>query len=88
MNVEKNENNNKMLDTVKDIVAERLSIDRNKINPSSRITDDLEADSLDMVEIILCLEEKFEVSIPDEEATKITTVQEAMDIISKKIKEN
>lgn len=66
---------------LKKIVAEQLGVDENKIVPSARFTDDLNADSLDLVEMIMSLEEEFHVEIPDEDAEKILTVQDAIDYI-------
>ena len=66
---------------LKKIVAEQLGVDESKIVPSARFTDDLNADSLDLVEMIMSLEEEFNVEIPDEDAEKILTVQDAIDYI-------
>lgn len=66
---------------LKKIVAEQLGVEESKIVPSARFTDDLNADSLDLVEMIMSLEEEFGVEIPDEDAEKILTVQDAMDYI-------
>lgn len=66
---------------LKKIVAEQLGVDESEIVPSARFTDDLHADSLDLVEMIMSLEEEFGVEIPDEDAEKILTVQDAMDYI-------
>ena len=66
---------------LKKIVAEQLSVDESKIVPEARFTDDLNADSLDLVEMIMSLEEEFGVEIPDEEAEKILTVKDALDYI-------
>lgn len=66
---------------LKKIVAEQLGVDESAIVPSARFTDDLHADSLDLVEMIMSLEEEFGVEIPDEDAEKILTVQDAMDYI-------
>lgn len=66
---------------LKKIVAEQLGVDEDKIVPSARFTDDLNADSLDLVEMIMSLEEEFGVEIPDEAAEKILTVQDALDYI-------
>ncbi|KAL8434963.1 hypothetical protein Efla_005046 [Eimeria flavescens] len=66
-----------LVEKVKAVVAEQLGADISKITPQSHFIKDLEADSLDSVELVMAFEEKFGVSIPDEEATKITTVQEA-----------
>jgi acyl carrier protein len=66
---------------LKKIVAEQLGVDESKIVPSARFTDDLNADSLDLVEMIMSLEEEFNVEIPDEDAEKILTVQDALNYI-------
>ena len=66
---------------LKKIVAEQLGVDESKIVPSARFTDDLNADSLDLVEMIMSLEEEFGVEIPDEDAEKIQTVNDAMTYI-------
>lgn len=63
------------------IVAEQLGVEESKIVPSARFTEDLNADSLDLVEMIMSLEEEFGVEIPDEDAEKILTVQDALDYI-------
>jgi acyl carrier protein len=66
---------------VKKIVAEQLGVNESEIKNESRFVDDLGADSLDTVELVMALEEEFETEIPDEEAEKITTVQQAIDFI-------
>ncbi|HNP71212.1 MAG TPA: acyl carrier protein [Kouleothrix sp.] len=66
---------------LKHIVAEQLGVEEAKIVPSARFTDDLNADSLDLVEMIMSLEEEFGVEIPDEDAEKLLTVQDAIDYI-------
>jgi acyl carrier protein len=66
---------------LKKIVAEQLGVDESKIVPSARFSDDLNADSLDLVEMIMSLEEEFSVEIPDEDAEKILTVGDAMSYI-------
>ena len=66
---------------LKKIVAEQLGVDESKIVPSARFSDDLNADSLDLVEMIMSLEEEFGVEIPDEDAEKILTVGDAMSYI-------
>lgn len=66
---------------VKKIVVEQLGVDSGQVEPPASFIDDLGADSLDLVELIMALEEKFGVEISDEQAEKITTVQEAVDYI-------
>jgi acyl carrier protein len=66
---------------VKKIVAEQLGVKEDEIKPSSSFVDDLGADSLDTVELVMALEEEFECEIPDEDAEKITTVQQAVDYV-------
>jgi acyl carrier protein len=66
---------------LKKIVAEQLGVDESKIVPSARFSDDLNADSLDLVEMIMSLEEEFGVEIPDEDAEKILTVGDAISYI-------
>jgi acyl carrier protein len=69
---------------VKSIVAEQLGVKEDEVTNAASFVDDLGADSLDTVELVMALEEEFETEIPDEEAEKITTVQQAIDFISKK----
>lgn len=66
---------------LKKIVAEQLGVDESKVVPTARFTDDLNADSLDLVEMIMSLEEEFGVEIPDEDAEKILTVGDALEYI-------
>ena len=66
---------------VKKIVAEQLGVKEEEIKIESSFVDDLGADSLDTVELVMALEEEFETEIPDEEAEKITTVQQAIDYV-------
>ena len=66
---------------VKKIVAEQLGVNEAEVKPESSFVDDLGADSLDTVELVMALEEEFECEIPDEEAEKITTVQHAVSYI-------
>lgn len=67
---------------VKKIVAEQLGANEADVKLESSFVDDLGADSLDTVELVMALEEEFECEIPDEEAEKITTVQQAVDYIN------
>ena len=66
---------------VKKIVAEQLGVNEAEIKSESSFVDDLGADSLDTVELVMALEEEFETEIPDEEAEKIATVQQAIDYV-------
>jgi len=67
---------------VKKIVAEQLGVNESEIKSESSFVDDLGADSLDTVELVMALEEEFETEIPDEDAEKITTVRQAVDYIN------
>lgn len=67
---------------VKQIVAEQLGVDEDQVTPEASFMDDLGADSLDTVELVMALEEEFDIEISDEEAEKIQTVQNAIDYIS------
>ncbi len=66
---------------LKKIVVDQLGVDESEVVPSASFVEDLNADSLDLVELIMSLEEEFKVQISDEDAEKITTVQEAEDYI-------
>ncbi|MBW7931016.1 MAG: acyl carrier protein [Gammaproteobacteria bacterium] len=67
---------------VKSIVAEQLGVKEEEVTNAASFVEDLGADSLDTVELVMALEEEFDTEIPDEEAEKITTVQEAIDYIT------
>ena len=69
---------------VKKIVADHLGIDESKVSEESSFIDDLGADSLDTVELVMAFEEEFECEIPDDAAEKIQTVKDAIDFISSK----
>jgi len=71
---------------VKKIVAEQLGVSEAEVKNESSFVDDLGADSLDTVELVMALEEEFECEIPDEDAEKITTVQQAIDYVSAHLK--
>jgi len=67
---------------VKKIVAEQLGVDNDEVGNDAHFIDDLGADSLDTVELVMALEEEFECDIPDEDAENITTVQQAIDYVN------
>ena len=67
---------------VKKIVIEQLGVKEEEVTTTASFVDDLGADSLDTVELVMALEEEFETEIPDEQAEKITTVQEAIDYVT------
>ena len=68
-------------DRVKSIIVEQLGVDEDEVTPEASFTDDLGADSLDIVELVMAFEEEFGIEIPDEEAEKISNVREAVDYI-------
>tara|TARA_X000001036_G_C20662678_1_gene799545 strand:+ start:609 stop:845 length:237 start_codon:yes stop_codon:yes gene_type:complete len=70
---------------MKEIIIHKLGVDENKITKEAKFVDDLGADSLDTVEIIMDFEEEFDVEIPDEDAEKLTTVESALDYINSKL---
>ena len=67
---------------VKEIIVEQLGVDEGQVEGKASFVEDLGADSLDIVELVMALEEAFELSIPDEDTEKITTVQNAIDYIA------
>ena len=69
---------------IKQIVSEQLGVDEAEVTPTASFVDDLGADSLDTVELVMAFEEAFELEIPDEEAEKIRTVQDAIAYVEKK----
>ena len=73
-----------MLDKVREIIVEQLGVDADQIKPESNFVDDLGADSLDTVELIMAFEEEFDVEIPDEDAQKIKTVKDVIEYIESK----
>jgi acyl carrier protein len=74
---------NEVAGAVKKIVAEHLSVDASRVSPEASFTDDLGADSLDTVKLVLAFEDTFNVEIPEEAAVKIITVKDAIDYIEK-----
>lgn len=75
-------NDNDIEKRVKKIIAEQLGVKEDEVANNSSFVEDLGADSLDTVELVMALEEEFDTEIPDEEAEKITTVQAAIDYIN------
>ena len=73
-----------MLDKIKNIVVEQLMVDADQVTEDASFVDDLGADSLDTVELIMAFEEEFDIEIPDEDAQKIKTVKDVMDYIESK----
>ncbi len=71
--------------TLKEIIVDKLSVSEDQIKPESRFMEDLGADSLDVVELVMAIEEKFGIEVPDEDAEKIRTVQDAINYIKAKI---
>lgn len=73
------------IDKVTDIIEEQLGVDRDTIKPASNFIEDLGADSLDCVELVIAVEEEFGIEIPDEDAEKIKTVEQAVVLIDSKL---
>ncbi len=77
--------NEEILGKVKEIVAEQLDVEADSVTPEANFVNDLDADSLDVVELVMALEEAFEIEITDEEAEKIATVGAAVENIESKV---
>jgi acyl carrier protein len=75
-----------VFERVKKVVVEQLSVEASQITPTASFTQDLGADSLDTVELVMALEEEFGLEIPEEEAEKIQTIQQAVDYLEKVVK--
>ena len=73
-----------LLDDIKEVVVEQLSVNPDEVKEESKFVEDLGADSLDIVELVMALEEKFDIEIPDDEAEKIQTVQDVLNYIENK----
>ena len=80
---EKSKSREEIENLVKEVVREQLSIKDKELSLESRFSEDLEADSLDTVELVMAFEEKFDCTIPDEHAEKIKTLGDAVDFIEK-----
>jgi acyl carrier protein len=76
--------NEEVVRRVKDLIAESLGVNPTEVVSTASFIDDLGADSLDIVELVMAIEKEFNVEIPDEDAEKITTVQDAVDYIQNK----
>ncbi|MEW6492694.1 MAG: acyl carrier protein [Cyanobacteriota bacterium] len=77
--------NQEIFERVKKIVVEQLEVEPDTVTPEANFATDLNADSLDTVELVMALEEEFDIEIPDEAAEQILTVQAAVDYISNKV---
>lgn len=73
---------------VKSIIAEQLEVDPGQVIPDAKFDSDLDADSLDVVELVMAFEEAFDIEIPDEDAEKILTVQQAIDYVTGSAKQS
>ena len=71
-------------DRIKKIIVERLNVDEEEVTTDASFIDDLGADSLDIVELVMAFEESFKIQIPDEDAEKITNVKQAIDYVGKR----
>jgi acyl carrier protein len=74
-----------IFDRVQDIVAQQLGVDKNQVTKEANFADDLGADSLDTVELVMAIEEEFSIEIPDEDAEKIATLGQAIEFIQKAV---
>ena len=77
------EEKKEIVEKVKQIISEQLGVDENEVTPSASFVDDLGADSLDTVELVMRFEEEFNIETPDEDAEKIQSVRDAIDYIEK-----
>jgi len=73
-----------LLDDIKEVVVEQLGVNADEVKEDSKFVEDLGADSLDVVELVMALEEKFDIEIPDDEAEKIRTVKDVVNYIENK----
>jgi acyl carrier protein len=73
-----------LIDDIKEVVVEQLSVNPDEVKPDSKFVEDLGADSLDVVELVMALEEKFDIEIPDDEAEKIQTLNDVVAYIESK----
>ena len=75
------QNREEIVDAMKEVLASELGVDADKVTADARFKEDLDADSLDLVEVVLALEERFGVEIPDDEIAGVKTVGEAADLV-------
>lgn len=73
-----------VFERLKKVVAEELGVEENEVTPAAKLREDLGADSLDLVELVLSIEDEFKVSIPDEDSQKMVTVQDVSDYLKAK----
>ena len=73
------------LTTIREVAAEVLSVDPDQVTEEARFKEDLDADSLDLVELIMGLEERFDITVPEEDLENVTTVGQALDLVIAKV---
>jgi acyl carrier protein len=73
------------LSTIREVAAEVLSVDPDQVNESARFKEDLDADSLDLVELVMGLEERFDIEVPEDDLEGVTTVGQAVDLVLGKV---
>ena len=78
-------NRDDALSTIKEVAAEVLSVDADAVTENARFKEDLDADSLDLVELVMGLEEKFDIEVPEEDLEGVTTVGQAVDLVMAKV---
>jgi acyl carrier protein len=75
----------KALDTIKEVAVEVLSVEPGQVTETARFKEDLDADSLDLVELVMGLEERFDIEVPEEDLEGVTTVGQALDLVLAKV---
>jgi acyl carrier protein len=73
------------LDTIREVAAEVLSVDPDQVTETARFKEDLDADSLDLVELVMGLEERFDIEVPEDDLDGVTTVGQAVDLVLSKV---